>query len=66
MTTKTDAIQVWTLESISGIEPFTCRKCAAWITVGAVPLSVVEIRKVLRRSRTPPDPAYFETQAIRS
>ena len=47
------------LEGVFGTEPVTWRQCITWIALGAVPLTVMEIRKVLLRSRTP-RPHHFE------
>ncbi len=39
------------LQALFSIEPLSLNQCAAWIGVGLIPLTILEIRKVLRRSR---------------
>jgi Ca2+-transporting ATPase len=38
------------LESVFGTEPISVAQCAAWIVLGAIPLIVLELGKVLRQS----------------
>lgn len=40
-----------TLQRLFGTEPMALRQCLAWVALGAVPLTVLELWKVVRRSR---------------
>jgi len=40
------------LQALFGTSPISLGQCAAWVGLGSVPLLVLELRKVLRRSRT--------------
>jgi len=40
------------LQTLFQIEPVSLHQCVAWIGVGFIPLLVLELRKVIRRSRT--------------
>jgi Ca2+-transporting ATPase len=42
------------LHMLFGTAPISLRQCIAWIALGAVPLMVLELQKVLRRSRQGP------------
>ena len=45
-------IHYWpVLERLFGTEPLSLAQCATWVTLGAVPLSVIEFGKILRQSR---------------
>lgn len=39
------------LQKLFDIEPVTLNQCGAWILLGLIPLTVLEIRKVFRRWR---------------
>jgi Ca2+-transporting ATPase len=39
------------LQALFGTSPISLGQCAAWVGLGSVPLLVLELRKVLRRSR---------------
>ena len=39
------------LQTLFDIEPITLSQCAAWIGVGVIPLVILELKKVLSRSR---------------
>lgn len=44
------------LQAIFGTAPISFGQCVAWLVLGSVPLGVLELRKVLRRSRAAPRP----------
>jgi Ca2+-transporting ATPase len=39
------------LQVLFGTSPISLGQCAAWVGLGAIPLFVLELRKVVRRSR---------------
>ena len=39
------------MQRLFGTSPISLGQCAAWVTLGAIPLGALELWKVLRRSR---------------
>jgi Ca2+-transporting ATPase len=45
------------LQALFGTSPISLGQCAAWVGLGSIPLFVMELRKVVRRSRAVCRPA---------
>jgi Ca2+-transporting ATPase len=39
------------LQMLFGTEPISLRQCVAWLALGSLPMLILELRKVWRRSR---------------